>query len=137
MRPLHIALAYIVFAALATITNVTTQALALRAYNGPAALMLSIAAGTGAGLIIKYLLDKRYIFRFFARNATHDARTFALYAFTGVLTTLLFWSFELGFYYALGTEQAKYTGAVLGLSIGYALKYRLDKKHVFRREQVA
>ena len=30
--------------------------------------------GTGVGLVVKYILDKRYIFRFRARNATHDGQ---------------------------------------------------------------
>jgi hypothetical protein len=33
------------------------------------------------------------------------------------------------------TSAAKYTGAVLGLSVGYAAKYLLDRQFVFRERR--
>lgn len=137
MNALQIAVAYTAFAALATAANLLTQALALLIYHGPAALLLSIAAGTGIGLILKYVLDKRYIFHFFPRNAAHDGQTFVLYTVTGIVTTAIFWGAELSAYHVFGTQQAKYLGAVAGLAIGYVVKYRLDKRHVFHTEQTA
>ena len=50
----------------------------------------------------------------------------------GVFTTLIFWGFEITFDYIFNNENAKYAGAVIGLSIGYIVKYLLDKKFVFR-----
>ncbi|MDZ7808856.1 MAG: GtrA family protein [Arhodomonas sp.] len=78
-----IALAYTAFAALAVLVNILTQAGAVVLYSGTGALALSIAAGTAAGLVTKYLLDKRYIFAFRARDAAHDLRTFLAYTATG------------------------------------------------------
>src|SRR5690606_13786405 len=129
---LRIAIAYTLFAVLATAANLGTQILALQVYSGAWALMVAIVAGTGVGLVIKYVLDKRYIFRYLTRSAAHEGKTFLLYTFTGVATTIIFWGFELGFDAVFGTASARYTGAVLGLAIGYVAKYQLDKRHVFR-----
>jgi putative flippase GtrA len=88
--------------------------------------------GTGVGLVVKYVLDKRYIFRFRARDAAHDGKTFFLYTVMGLATTAIFWGFELGFDYLFATKQMRYMGGVLGLAIGYLVKYNLDKHYVFR-----
>lgn len=87
--------------------------------------------GTGIGLVVKYVLDKRYIFMFRARDAAHDTRTFGLYALMGVATTVIFWGFELGFNHVFGSDHMRYVGGVLGLAIGYVTKYYLDKRFVF------
>lgn len=124
---------YALLAALATAANIGAQDLLLRLYHGPWHVAASVVLGTGTGLVLKYLLDKRYIFRFRARNAAHDAQTFVLYVGAGVLTTALFWLSEWAFDHAFGGDRVmRYAGAVLGLAAGYWLKYHLDKRFVFR-----
>jgi len=49
----------------------------------------------------------------------------------GIITTLLFWGVELGFDYFFDHHLAKYAGAITGLSLGYLIKYHLDKRFVF------
>jgi hypothetical protein len=39
---------------------------------------------------------------------------------------------EFGFDYLFKTTEARYIGACIGLAIGYIIKYRLDKRFVFR-----
>ena len=87
--------------------------------------------GTGVGLIIKYVLDKKFIFRFRPQNTAHDGRTFLLYTVMGGLTTVIFWGFELGFEHLFGSREMRYLGGVIGLAIGYLAKYQLDKRFVF------
>ena len=99
-----------------------------------AAIVASVAMGTGVGLAIKYLLDKRYIFRFRAANVAHDTRTFALYTAMGLATTVIFWGFEFGFHHLFATREMRYLGGVIGLAIGYVAKYHLDKRYVFHTE---
>lgn len=123
---------YAFLALVATGANIGAQDLAVRLYDGPAALVVSMLVGTGVGLVVKYLLDKRYIFRFRARNAVHDGQTFLLYALMGLITTTIFWGFELGFDHIFGTRRMRYVGGVIGLGIGYLSKYYLDKHFVFR-----
>jgi len=71
---MKIVAAYTLFAFLATAVNIGVQELAVRAYGGPYSLAASIGAGTMAGLLCKYLLDKRYIFRFETEGLVHDGR---------------------------------------------------------------
>jgi putative flippase GtrA len=124
-----IALLYALFCVVAMAVNIGSQDLALRLW--PAGIWFSIIVGTGTGLVVKYLLDKRFIFRFKPQNVGHDSRTFVLYTLMGVVTTAIFWGFEYGFWCAFGTAQMRYLGGVIGLTIGYVAKYHLDKKYVF------
>lgn len=132
MAPSNLVLRYSGFAALATVVNILAQWLCLRAYAGPYSLPLAICVGTGAGLLLKYWLDKRWIFADQTRGLGQTTMQFGLYTFMGVVTTLLFWVTEFAFHLLLQTPWAKYLGAVIGLSLGYITKYRLDRRYVFR-----
>lgn len=127
-------LTYAFLALLATAVNIASQDLAVRIYNGPFAVLAAMVVGTAMGLVVKYWLDKRYIFRFRARDIKHDGQTFVLYTLMGLATTVIFWGFELGFDYFFETREMRYLGAVIGLSIGYVTKYYLDKRYVFLQE---
>lgn len=130
---MRMALLYALLAAIATAANIGTQDAFLHMYGGSFHVLASVIAGMTAGLVVKYLLDKRYIFRFQARDAAHDTRTFALYTVMGLLTTLVFWCFEFGFHALFdGSREMRYLGGALGLAIGYACKYQLDRRYVFR-----
>jgi putative flippase GtrA len=122
---------YVLFAIVSTIVNLGTQELVVRA--APVApLALSILAGTATGFAVKYVLDKYWIFHDAYAGHGRELRKITLYGLFSVLTTLVFWSFEVAFWTIWGTSAAKYTGAVIGLSIGYAAKYLLDRTFVFR-----
>ncbi|HSB97219.1 MAG TPA: GtrA family protein, partial [Spongiibacteraceae bacterium] len=60
-----------------------------------------------------------------------ETRTFVIYTFMGAFTTLIFWGFEFGFHYLFQAKELRYLGGVIGLAIGYATKYQLDKRFVF------
>lgn len=132
---LRLPIVYALLALIATAANIGTQILVMRGYSGPFAVMLALAIGTGVGLVIKYILDKRYIFRFRARDVAHDSKTFALYTLMGLATTVIFWGFELGFDHLFDTPQMRYLGGIVGLLIGYLTKYYLDKRYVFRTDR--
>ena len=120
---------YAGFAGLAIVVNLFTQWVSLALYQGPFALPLAMAFGTGTGLIVKYLLDKVWIFRHRQFGVDVQVREFTGYALTGVATTALFWGCELIFN-AIGPDW-RFAGAALGLTAGYSLKYRLDRHYVF------
>jgi putative flippase GtrA len=107
------------------------QAVVVRLYHGAYAIPLSIACGTIVGLVLKYVLDKKWIFRWKAQGARHDASTFVLYAFTGVFTTAIFWGSEYLFELRFHSENMRYVGAIIGLAIGYIVKYQMDRIFVF------
>ena len=129
-----LAINYDIFALIATAANISAQDLLIRAYSGEFSVIASVTLGTGVGLVVKYILDKRYIFRFQARSVGHDTRIFALYTVMGMATTMIFWGFEFGFHHVFETKEMRYLGGVLGLAIGYLAKYHLDKRYVFRAE---
>jgi putative flippase GtrA len=128
---MRIALLYGLFALLATAVNIGAQDVWLRAWPGPWLIATSVYVGTAVGLVVKYLLDKRYIFRYQTTGALHDGKTFALYTVMGLVTTAIFWGFEFGFQALFATREMRYLGGVIGLVIGYVAKYRLDKHFVF------
>jgi len=127
-----IAIRYIVFAIISTIVNLFFQYLSFEIYDGFLALYLAMFLGTLAGLVLKYILDKKYIFFHTPKSKKDDGKKFLLYSLMGLFTTFIFWGFEIGFDYLFQDENAKYLGAVIGLSIGYIVKYNLDKKFVFK-----
>lgn len=132
-RRWHIALLYALFAVMATSANLLAQGVCVAFYRGPYHVEGAMLAGTALGLPVKYLLDKRYIFNFSARNLAHDGQLFTLYTLTGLFTTALFWGTEMLFHRLFGRDGMRYLGGVLGLSLGYLLKYQLDKRHVFEQ----
>ena len=122
--------AYALFAALSIAVNLGVQGIAVAALPG-APLPFAMACGTGAGFATKYLLDKYFIFQDRSTDRREEARKVALYGFFGVFTTLLFWASEAGVFALVGTDAARNAGAALGLVLGYALKFTLDRRYTF------
>jgi putative flippase GtrA len=124
---------YTLFAIIATVANILCQDAVNRVYHGQHNLYPSMFLGTLAGLVVKYILDKKYIFFFKSKNLFQDGQKFIFYASMGVITTFIFWGVEMVFDYTFKTIPMRYIGAVIGLSIGYWMKYQLDKRFVFRK----
>jgi hypothetical protein len=129
---LKLATLYTIFAIIATICNILAQDICTHIYSGHFYIFISIIFGTAIGLVIKYILDKKYIFKYKTQNAQHDGKVFMLYTVMGIFTTIIFWGFEFGFYAIFETKEMRYVGGVIGLMIGYICKYYLDKRFVFR-----
>ncbi len=132
---MKLAVKYIIFAVIATLVNISFQWLSLKIYDLRFSLYVAMFFGTIAGLAVKYVLDKKYIFYHKTETKTEDAKKFLIYSCMGVFTTVIFWGTELSFHYIWDNPVSKYIGAVTGLSIGYITKYRLDKRFVFRGEK--
>ncbi len=124
---------YIAFAIAATCANLLVQRLVIAVLPLPTGITFGVAlvAGTGAGLVLKYILDKRWIFFDRSSGVDEHARRFSLYVVMGIATTVIFWGTETAFWLAFGTTLAREVGGVLGLSVGYYIKYRLDRRFVF------
>ncbi|MEX3999157.1 GtrA family protein [Paraburkholderia sp. EG285A] len=122
---------YAVFAAISIGANLGSQSLAFHLYEGAYAVLISVCVGTGVGLVVKYLLDKAWIFRYEHRSVVHGVRTFTLYVAMGFGTTLVFWAVEFSANALFHNEKARLAGGALGLLIGYVTKYHLDKRFVF------
>jgi len=129
---MSIVIKYIYFAIASTVLNLFAQYISFYLYNGFLSLYVAMFFGTFAGLILKYILDKKYILYHTPKNKKDDSKKFALYSLMGIFTTIIFWGFEMGFDIFFENENSKYVGAMVGLSIGYVVKYFLDKKFVFK-----
>ena len=133
MTTRSIAFRYALFALTATGVNVATQRIVLAMLAGPLGLPVAMVCGTTTGLIVKYVLDCRWIFSYIHRPAGEHLVTFVLYGLMSGATTLVFWSVEFLFDSVFAAEASRYAGAVLGLALGYTLKYQLDRRFVFQR----
>lgn len=132
------AIKYIIFAAISTLFNLLFQYFSFKIYSGFGSLYVAMFMGTLTGLVVKYILDKKFIFYHVVENKKDDAKKFALYSLMGIFTTVIFWGSEIAFHTLSQDPNAKYLGAVIGLSIGYVIKYFLDKKYVFiHKEEIA
>jgi len=128
---LAIAWRYVGFAIVATLANLATQQMTI-GIAPVAPLVLSIAMGTLVGFAAKYGLDKYFIFFDAYSGHAREAGKVLLYGLFSIVTTLLFWSFEAGFWAIWHSDLAKYSGAIIGLALGYAVKFLLDKHVTFR-----
>ncbi|MGR3794946.1 GtrA family protein [Vannielia sp. SX4] len=122
---------YALFSVVATFANLGTQRVVLIGGTTELKLGIAVLMGTLVGLVLKYLLDKRWIFLDDTAGTVAQGKQFGLYAAAGVVTTVVFWAAEIGFWLVWGTDQMREIGGVLGLIVGYCLKYQLDRRYVF------
>jgi putative flippase GtrA len=131
VTPHALILRYAGFAVLATLANLATQRMILSSGSSGPRFALALACGTIVGLLIKYLLDKRWIFFDVETGLRAHGRKFTLYAVMGLITTVLFWGTETAFWMIWQTDPMRELGAILGLFVGYVVKYNLDRRFVF------
>ena len=130
-------LRYAAFAVVATIANLATQRLVLQFGDTNGYFAAAVGAGTIVGLVIKYILDKRWIFYDVETGVKNHSRKFSLYTAMGLVTTAIFWGTETAFWLIWQTDMTRELGAILGLSVGYVVKYNLDRRFVFTDRQLA
>lgn len=131
MRLQTLIIRYTVFAVIATLMNLFSQRVILLMGQSLPYFVTAVAVGTLVGLVVKYLLDKRWIFFDHQKGLRHNSRQFTLYAVMGIFTTAIFWSFETVFWLIWQSHLLREIGAMMGLAIGYVVKYHLDKRYVF------
>ena len=122
---------YTFFAILATLANLAAQRAVLWFGDSGTLFALAVGTGTGVGLVLKYFLDKRWIFEDLSSGVKEHGKKFSLYTAMGIFTTAIFWGTETGFWLVWQTDMMRELGAVIGLSIGYVVKYCLDRRFVF------
>ena len=124
-------LRYAAFAMIATIANLATQRLVLLGGHSAGYFIAAVAAATLVGLVVKYVLDKRWIFFDPETGVKNHSRKFTRYTVMGLVTTAIFWGMETLFWVLWQTTAMRELGAVIGLAIGYMGKYQLDRRFVF------
>ena len=125
---------FVFFAAISTLLNLLTQRVILSFKKTNLYFLIAVLLGTLVGLITKFFLDKNYIFFDDNNHISNLKKKFGLYTLMGAFSTIIFWGTESIFWIIWRTENMREIGAVLGLTIGYVIKYRLDKNYVFRKE---
>ena len=125
------------FAVIAVLSNLAAQRAVLALIGGEIGFILALGVGTAVGLVVKYLLDKRWIFHDRSAGMAAHGKRFSMYTLTGVVTTAIFWGTETAFWIAFEADIMREVGAVIGLSIGYVVKYNLDKRYVFTAREGA
>ncbi len=120
---------FVLFALVAIAANLGTQALVL--LSSSSSIHLALATGTAAGLVVKFLLDKHYLFHDRDWRASTAGRQFAAYTLIGLGTTGVFWATELTFHALFASLDMTALGGFVGLVIGYAVKYVADERITF------
>ena len=128
---------YVVFAILATFVNLIIQRFVLWFGDGSVIFLVALAAGTAMGLLVKYFLDKYWIFEDLSVGAIEATKKLSLYTLMGILTTAIFWGTETLFWLIWRTDLMREIGAIIGLSVGYFVKYHLDRRYVFTNSKLA
>ena len=127
---------YSAFAAVAMGANLLAQWVVLAFDPSAGGFAAAVFLGTAVGLVVKYTLDKRWIFFDLSSGLKSHGKKFSLYTVMGLITTLVFWATETTFWLIGETDLAREIGAVLGLTAGYVIKYRLDRRYVFTDAQL-
>jgi putative flippase GtrA len=133
---LSIVAAYIMFCVIATVVNLGVQWVLIwislqQGLDQRQSWLIAISGGTMAGLAIKYVLDKTYIFEDRSADLGAHARKFSLYTAMGLVTTAIFWCAEAVAFMMFPTSTGMLVGGGIGLAVGYVIKYHLDRRFVF------
>lgn len=126
---------YTAFAMIAMLTNISIQRIILSIGDTKFSYIYALVLGTIGGLIVKFYLDKNWIFYASQQNSKKDFMVFLHYSALGLTTTFIFWVVETIFWFTWNTSLMREVGAIIGLSLGYILKYNLDKRFVFNRSE--
>ena len=93
---------------------------------------MAIITGTITGFISKYYFDKNFILKDKTSLILDKSKQILKYLILLYLHSH-FLDNRISILDYLYTHSAREIGAVIGLSIGYYLKYKLDKKYVFNQ----
>lgn len=124
-----LAVRYAIFCLFAMGANLGLQFVAHRGFG--LEFWPALGIGTAGGLVLKYVLDRNYIFAGRGVSLLKDARRLSLSGLLGLGTTAVFWSAEWLGHKFLPVCAGRYIGGAIGLMAGYALKYWMDRRWVF------
>ena len=138
---MQIYLLYMAFAALAIAINLVVQRMVewiLLSFSWASYellglsvwFVLALGIGTAAGFLFKFVVDKFLVFKTKIVTLRETREEFVKYLLFAIVTTIIFWGTEISFFLLLGKEYYL-IGGLVGLIIGYSLKFFLDKEYVF------
>lgn len=109
-----------------------TQLSSVQFYNFESIFIIQLLLGTVTGFIFKFIVDKFVIFKNAYTGIKHTTKQIIIYTLFAVITTLIFWGFEISFKYLFQFLNRDLIGGFIGLIIGYTIKFILDRKYVFK-----
>ena len=93
--------------------------------------IFALGSGTLAGFVFKFIVDKFIVFEDVKNNTIEKTtKQLTLYLTFAIFTTIIFWGFELLFK-VLFSGDVYLIGGIIGLAIGYTVKFVLDRTYVF------
>ncbi len=99
--------------------------------------LIALGFGTVIGFLFKFVVDKFVVFEEkLLENRKEEiqktSKQISLYFSFAIFTTMIFWGFEFTFKVFLSGNWYLF-GGLIGLIIGYTVKFLLDRKFVFIR----
>jgi hypothetical protein len=125
-------LLYSFFVAVGITTNLITQLLVAKVLTQVFQIYIGMSLGALTSMLVKFQLDRHYIFLCRPSSLITRGRQFFFYSLFGIVNISCFWSAELTFHFLFQAPSMRYVGAFIGLIVGHALKYRVDKRLVFK-----
>jgi putative flippase GtrA len=131
-----VALRYAAFAVIATVVQVAARRAVLQFSDTGVYFAAAVRAGTIAGLVVKYLLDRRCIFCDAETGVKDLRRKFFVHTTMGFVTTPIFWLREIASWLIWRANLVRELNAKIGLSIGDVGKRNLDQRFLFTDRQL-
>ena len=137
---------YIFFAFLSALINILTQIIIQKILyiaefdflkkavlgNINSEIIIKMLIATVVAFLFKFIVDKVVIFQDKTTNLKENFTKITVYGFFAIFTTIIFWGFEISFKYFFSFKYSEYFGGVIGLALGYTIKFILDSKFVFQ-----
>ena len=93
--------------------------------------IFALGMGTVSGFVFKFVMDKFIVFEDSITTIEKTTRQISLYFAFAIVTTTIFWGFEFLFKVLFPEGSMYLIGGIIGLAIGYTVKFLLDKTYVF------
>ena len=99
--------------------------------------LIALGFGTVIGFLFKFIVDKFVVFeeKITEKSMAELQKTtkqISMYFGFAILTTMIFWGFEFSFKFFLPGNWYLF-GGLIGLIIGYTVKFLLDSRFVFTK----
>ena len=92
-------------------------------------IIFSNLLGVAVGYIVKFILDKFIVFEKKSTDLKQTSKEFIKYFLFALITTAINLGIQLSLIYLAGFPD--FLGLAISLSVGYTIKFLLDRKYVF------
>jgi len=130
---------YMAYSFLTLILNIGIQSITLNITGrSTEAVILAIVVATVVSFVVKFFIDKNIIFKTKKGHQNERRKQVLLYAVFSIGTTLIYILVEMIFHFSFDSadlyEKKEEIGAIIGLLMGYSIKYIVDMKITFKEK---